>query len=59
MSFGSFFATAIATFYLETINVSFMFNLSQVVLVLGHSLSACLAIVSSIASISFLGGLGL
>ena len=57
LSLGSFWVTTMSSLYLEQWNVMFIFRWQQVLLVLGHSVLACAATVSSIEAISFIGGL--
>ena len=57
MSFGSFVLALPATFYIESINVTFISNHTQTALVLGHCLAAGLSITFGGTGVRLLGGL--
>ena len=57
MSLGALIYTLPLTFYMEPINVEFIFNLKETLLVLGHSILAGVTIALGLVSLHLLGGL--
>ena len=57
MSFGALIFTVPLAFYMEPINVGFIFNLNDTLLVLGHSITAGVTISLGLGSLHLLGGL--
>ena len=59
MSFGALIFTVPLAFYMEPINLGFIFDLKETLLVLGHCISAGGTITLGLGSLHFLGGLKL
>ena len=57
MSFGALIFSVPLAFYMEPINVGFIFNLKDTLLVLGHSITAGVTISLGLGSLHLLGGL--
>ena len=57
MSFGALIFTVPLAFYMEPINVGFICNLKDTLLVLGHSITAGATVTLLLGSVHFIGGL--
>ena len=57
MSLGALLLSIPSSFYTESINVEFIFDMQQGVLVLGHSLGVCVVVIMNVVGVELIGGI--